>query len=64
MHQFEMIVVGLSLTMVFGPFVIGKTVIITMINSRIINKKIEQHNLIDLELRSLGFGFNGGRRGK
>ena len=55
MHQFEMIVVGLLLTMVFGMFVIGKWVMVIMINSRIINKKIEQHNLIDLELRFFRF---------
>ena len=52
MSQFEMIVVGLLLTMVFGMFVIGKLMVI-MINSRLINRKIEQHNLIDLE-SSLG----------
>ncbi|GIR48750.1 MAG: hypothetical protein CM15mP58_08470 [Burkholderiaceae bacterium] len=35
MNQFEMIVVGLLLTMVFGMFVIGKWVMVIMINSRI-----------------------------
>ena len=60
MNQFEMIVVGLLLAMVFGMFVIGKWVMVIMINSRIINKKIEQHNLIDLELRFFRFlHFNG-----
>ena len=60
MNQFEMIVVGLLLTMVFGMFVIGKWVMVIMINSRIINRKIEQHNLIDLELRFFRFlHFNG-----
>ena len=60
MSRFEMIVVGLLLTMVFGMFVIGKWEMVIMINSRIINKKIEQHNLIDLELRFLRFlHFNG-----
>ena len=60
MNQFEMIVVGLLITMVFGMFVIGKWVMVIMINSRLINKKIEQHNLIDLELRFFRFlHFNG-----
>ena len=60
MNQFEMIVVGLLLTMIFGMFVIGKWVMVIMINSRIINRKIEQHNLIDLELRFFRFlHFNG-----
>ena len=60
MNQFEMIVVGLLLTMVFGMFVIGKWVMVIMINSRLINRKIEQHNLIDLELRFFRFlHFNG-----
>ena len=60
MSQFEMIVVGLLLTMVVGMFVIGKWVMIIMINSRIINRKIEQHNMIDLELRFFRFlHFNG-----
>ncbi len=60
MNQFEMIVVGLLLTMVFGTLVIGKWVMVIMINSRLINKKIEQHNLIDLELRFFRFlHFNG-----
>ena len=60
MNQFEMIIVGLLLTMVFGMFVIGKWVMVIMINSRLINRKIEQHNLIDLELRFFRFlHFNG-----
>ena len=60
MNLFEMIVVGLLLTMVFGMIVIGKWVMIIMINSRIINQKIEQHSLIDLELRFFRFlHFNG-----
>ena len=60
MNQFEMIVVGLLLTMVFGMFVIGKWIMVMMINSRLINRKIEQHNLIDLELRFFRFlHFNG-----
>ena len=60
MNQFEMIVVGLLLMMIFGIFVIGKWVMVIMINSRIINRKIEQHNLIDLELRFFRFlHFNG-----
>ena len=60
MNQFEMIVVGLLLTMVFGMFIIGKWVMVLMINSRLINRKIEQHNLIDLELRFFRFlHFNG-----
>ena len=60
MSQFEMIVVGLLLAMVFGMFVIGKWVMVIMINSRLINRKIEQHNLIDLELRFFRFlHFNG-----
>jgi len=60
MNQFEMIVVGLLLAMVFGMFVIGKWVMVIMINSRLINRKIEQHSLIDLELRFFRFlHFNG-----
>ena len=60
MSQFEMIVVGLLLTIVFGIVVIGKWVMVIMINSRLINRKIEQHNLIDLELRFFRFlHFNG-----
>ena len=60
MNQFEMIVVGLLLAMVFGMFVIGKWVMAIMANSRLINRKIEQHNLIDLELRFFRFlHFNG-----
>ena len=60
MNQFEMIVVGLLLTVIVGIFVIGKWVMVIMINSRIINRKIEQHNLIDLELRFFRFlHFNG-----
>ena len=55
MSQFEMIVVGLLLAMVLGMVVIGKWVMLIMINSRLINRKIEQHNLIDLELRFLRF---------
>ena len=60
MNQFEMIVVGLLLILVFGMFVIGKWIMVIMINSRLINRKIEQHNLIDLELRFFRFlHFNG-----
>ena len=60
MSQFEMIVVGLLLAMVLGMVVIGKWVMLIMINSRLINRKIEQHNLIDLELRFFRFlHFNG-----
>ena len=60
MNQFEMIVVGLLLTMVVGMVIIGKWVMVIMINSRLINRKIEQHNLIDLELRFFRFlHFNG-----
>ena len=60
MNQFEMIVVGLLLIMIFGMFVIGRWVMVIMINSRIINRKIEQHNFIDLELRFFRFlHFNG-----
>ena len=60
MNQFEMIVVALLLTMVFGMFVIGKWVMVIMLNTRFINRKIEQHNLIDLELRFFRFlHFNG-----
>ena len=60
MNQFEMIVVGLLLIIVFEIFVIGKWVMVIMINSRLTNRKIEQHNLIDLELRFFRFlHFNG-----
>ncbi len=60
MNQFEMIVVGLLLAMLIGMFVIGKWVMVIMINSRLITRKIEQYNLIDLELRFFRFlHFNG-----
>ena len=60
MNQSEVIIIGLLLTMVFGMFVIGKWVMVIMINSRLINRKIERHNLIDLELRFFRFlHFNG-----
>ena len=60
MNQFEVIIIGLLLTIVFGMFVIGKWVMVMMINSRLINRKIEQRHLIDLELRFLRFlHFNG-----
>ena len=60
MNQFEVIIIGLLLTMLFGMFIIGKWVMVIMINSRLINRKIEQHNLIDLELRFFRFlHFNG-----
>ncbi len=60
MSIFESIVVGLLLVMLIGMFLIGKWVMIIMINSRLVNRKIEQHNLIDLELRFFRFlHFNG-----
>tara|TARA_A100001015_G_scaffold301157_1_gene387598 strand:- start:856 stop:1179 length:324 start_codon:yes stop_codon:yes gene_type:complete len=60
MNQFEVVIIGLLLTMLFGMFIIGKWVMVIMINSRLINRKIEQHNLIDLELRFFRFlHFNG-----
>ena len=60
MNQFEVIIIGLLLTMLFGMFIIGKWLMVIMINSRLINRKIEQHNLIDLELRFFRFlHFNG-----
>tara|TARA_S200000501_G_C20275848_1_gene504920 strand:- start:114 stop:425 length:312 start_codon:yes stop_codon:yes gene_type:complete len=58
--MFELIVVGLLLTMLIGMFIISRWVIIVIINNRLINRKIEQHNLIDLELRFFRFlHFNG-----
>ena len=63
MNQFEMIVIGILVLMVVGMFIIGKWVMVIMINSRLITRKIEQHNLIDLELRFFRFlHFNGERR--
>ena len=60
MSYYEMIVVGLLFTVVFGMVVIGRWIMVIMINSRLINKKIELHNLIDLELRFFRFlHFNG-----
>ena len=60
MNQFEMIVIGILVLMVVGMFIIGKWVMVIMINSRLITRKIEQHNLIDLELRFFRFlHFNG-----
>ena len=55
MSIFETIVVGLLLIMVIVMLIIGKWVMVIMINSRLINKKIEHHNLIDLELRFFRF---------
>ena len=60
MNTFESIVVGLLVLMLFGIFMIGKWVMVIMINSRLINKKIERHNTVDLELRFFRFlHFNG-----
>ena len=60
MSIFETIVVGLLLIMLIVMLIIGKWVMVIMINSRLINKKIEHHNLIDLELRFFRFlHFNG-----
>ena len=60
MDIFESIVVGVLLIMLIGMFLIGKWVMVIMINSRLINLKIEHHNLIDLELRFFRFlHFNG-----
>ncbi len=53
-------VVGLLLIILIGMLLIGKWVMVIMINSRLINRKIEHHNLIDLELRFFRFlHFNG-----
>ena len=49
MSIFESIIVVLLLIMLIGMFLIGKWVMVIMINSRLINRKIEHHNLIDLE---------------
>ncbi len=60
MSIFESIIVVLLLIMLIGMFLIGKWVMVIMINSRLINRKIEHHNLIDLELRFFRFlHFNG-----
>ena len=60
MSMFELIVVGYLSVILIGMFLIGKWVMIIMINSRLINKKIEHHNLIDLQLRFFRFlHFNG-----
>ena len=55
MSIFESIVIGLLLTVLIGMFLIGKWVMVIMFNSRLINRKIEQHNLVDLELRFFRF---------
>ena len=60
MSMFESTVIGLLLIMLFGLFIIGKWLMVIMTNSRLANKKIEHHNLIDLELRFFRFlHFNG-----
>ena len=60
MSIFELMVVGLLLIILIGMLLIGKWVMVIMINSRLINRKIEHHNLIDLELRFFRFlHFNG-----
>ena len=60
MSMFESLVLVLLLTMLIAMFLIGKWVMVIMINSRLINRKIEQHNLLDLELRFFRFlHFNG-----
>ncbi len=60
MSMFESLVLVLLLTMLIAMFLIGKWVMVIMINSRLINRKIEQHNLVDLELRYFRFlHFNG-----
>ena len=55
MSMFESLVLVLLLTMLIAMFLIGKWVMVIMINSRLINRKIEQHNLVDLELRYFRF---------
>lgn len=60
MSMFELTVIGLLLTILIGMFLIGKWVMVVMINSRMINRNIAHHNLIDLELRFFRFlHFNG-----
>ena len=60
MSMFELIVLVLLLIMLFAIFLIAKWVMVIMINSRLTNRKIEQHNLVDLELRYFRFlHFNG-----
>ena len=60
MSMFESIVLVFLLTMLIATVLIGKWVMVIMINSRLINRKIEQHNLVDLELRFFRFlHFNG-----
>ena len=48
MSMFESLVLVLLLTMLIAMFLIGKWVMVIMINSRLINRKIEHHNLVDL----------------
>ena len=64
MSQFEIIVVGLLVTMVIVMVIIAKWIMVIMINSRLINRKIEQHNLIDLELRFFRFLHFNGEKGE
>jgi len=60
MSMFETIVLVLLLAMLIAIFLIVKWVMVIMINSRLINRKIEQHNLVDLQLRYFRFlHFNG-----
>ena len=55
MSIFESLVVGLLLTMLIGVFAICRWLMVIMISSRLINRKLEQHNFIDLELRFFRF---------
>ena len=60
MSMFESIVIVLLVIMLLGLFIIGKWITVIMINNRLVNRKIEHHNLIDLELRFFRFlHFNG-----
>ena len=60
MSVFELIVSVILLIMLIVIILIGRWVMVIMINSRLINRKIEVHNLIDLELRFFRFlHFNG-----
>ena len=60
MSIFELIVLGILLIMLIVIILISRWVMVIMINSRLINRKIEVHNLIDLELRFFRFlHFNG-----
>mgnify|MGYP001169205997 CR=1 FL=1 len=60
MSIFESTVIGFLVLILIGMFLIGRWIMVIMINSRLVNRKIDSHNLVDLKLRFFRFlHFNG-----